>query len=314
MLIAGLCLAGGVLIYCIFFLLFDNSKNDRAAERLHALQSKQSMDAIYQLMLQEKKEKRRRESRQLIKVSKQLEDLLAMSGVRLAAKEYLYGWAAFTFIPTLILYLCGAHFLTIIAGGLVGFVIPPLFVRQSRKKRRQQFNLQLGDCLVIISNCLRSGFSFQQAMASIAEEMQPPISIEFARVLREMKFGVSLEAALEHMSERVQSDELDLMISAVLTSAQIGANLVDILEVCTSTINDRIKIKDEIRILSAQGRMSGLILSLLPAVIALILMFINPTYLTSFFESATGKAMIVLGLCMEVTGFFVIRKVVDVRY
>jgi tight adherence protein B len=314
MLLAGVCLAGSLLIFCVFCLLFDNSKNERAAERLRALQNKQDMDALYQLVLAEKKARQRREGRQIIKVSKQLEDLLAMSGVRLAAREYLCGWLGLTFLPAMILFLCGAHYLTIIAGSLVGFSIPPVLVRQSRKKRRQQFDLQLGDCLIIISNCLRSGFSFQQAMGSIAEQMQPPVSVEFARVLREMKFGVSLEAALNHMSRRMKSDELDLMISAVLTSSQIGANLVDILEVCTSTINDRVKIKNDIRVLSAQGRMSGLILSLLPVAITVFLMFLNPTYLTSFFDSNVGKIMIVFCLCMEMTGFLVIRKLVDVRY
>jgi len=237
-----------------------------------------------------------------------------MSGVRLNASEYIYGWLAFTFVPMLILYLSNAHIITVLAGGIVGFSIPPILVQRSRRSRRQQFNRQLGDCLVIMSNCLRSGFSFQQAMESIAKEMQPPISVEFSRVIREMKFGVTLEDALGHMSRRMKSDELDLLISAVLTSAQVGANLVDILEVCTATVNDRIKIKDEIRILSAQGKTSGLILSILPLIIILILMFINPTYLVSFFDTEIGKAMMAGGLVMEFLGFLVIRKIVDVRY
>ena len=125
---------------------------------------------------------------------------------------------------------------------------------------------------------------------------------------------MDLELVQSAMSRRMKSDELDLLISAVLTSAQVGANLVDILEVCTATVNDRIKIKDEIRILSAQGKTSGLILSILPLIIILILMFINPTYLVSFFDTEIGKAMMAGGLVMEFLGFLVIRKIVDVRY
>jgi len=314
MLIALACVSCAIFVYALLTLLLDTSGRDRAAARVAALQTREGPDSAYRFVQAEKKEKKRRERKKIIRVSKQLEDLLAMSGVRLNANEYIYGWLAFTFLPMLLLYLCGAHVVSVIAGGIVGFSAPPLLVRRSRAKRRQQFNRQLGDCLVIMSNCLRSGFSFQQAMESIAQEMQPPVSVEFARVIREMQFGVSMEDALGHMSGRVKSDELDLLISAVLTSAQVGANLVDILEVCTATVNDRIKIKDDIRVLSAQGRTSGAILSMLPVFIVLALMFINPDYLVSFFDTEIGKLMIVGGLLMECVGFLVIRKLVDIRY
>lgn len=314
MLLAFLCITGGIFVYAVLSAVLDTSARDRAEERLAELQSREDIDSLYQEVLREKKRKKRRDGRRIIKASKQLEDLLAMSGVRLNANEYIYSWIAFTFLPALLLYLFGANMLTVLAGAIVGFAAPPLLVRRSRNKRREQFNRQLGDSLVIMSNCLRSGFSFQQAMESIATEMQPPISTEFARVLREMRFGVGMETALGHMSSRVRSDELDLMISAVLTSTQVGANLVDILDVCTSTVGDRIKIKDDIRVMSSQGKMSGIILASLPIVITLVLMFLNPTYIQSFFETQIGKTMLAVSVVMELVGFLVIRRIVDIRY
>ncbi|MEA5050186.1 MAG: type II secretion system F family protein [Oscillospiraceae bacterium] len=308
------CVSCGVFVYAVLAAVLDTSKRDRVRERLAALESQEDLDSLYLAVLAENKAKKRRGSKQLIRISKQLEDLLAMSGVRLNANEYIYGWIGFTLLPALVLLLFRANVLTVAAGAIVGFAIPPILVRRSRNKRRQLFNQQLGESLVIMSNCLSSGFSFQQAMESIANEMQPPISTEFARVLREMKFGTSIEEALDHMAKRVWSDELELLISAVLTSAQVGANLVDILGICTETVNDRIKIKNEIRVLSAQGRMSGIILSALPIVVILMLMFINPGYISSFFETPTGRALIIAGFALEGVGFLVIQKLVDIRY
>ena len=163
-------------------------------------------------------------------------------------------------------------------------------------------------------NCIKAGFSFQQSLESIAKEMQPPISIEFEKTLREMHYGISLEEALRHMEDRVKNKDFELLVTAVLISAQVGANLSDIMEIISETIQDRLKIKAEVRVLTTSGRFSGIIIGLLPVFMILILMVLNPSYFTSFVETMIGKVMLAVSVVLEVMGFLIIKKIVDIRY
>jgi tight adherence protein B len=144
--------------------------------------------------------------------------------------------------------------------------------------------------------------------------MQPPVSTEFGRVVRELNYGATLEQALNNMSQRVNSKDFDLLISAVITSAQVGANLSEILDTISETITDRIRLREEVRVFSAQGRMSGLIIGLLPVVVLLFLMILNPTYLTDFISHPIGKLLLMLSVLLEAIGFFLINRIVDIRY
>ena len=151
-------------------------------------------------------------------------------------------------------------------------------------------------------------------MESIANEMQPPVSTEFSKTLREIHFGVPLTDALNHMVDRVKSKDLDLLVSAVLTSAQVGGNLSEILDVISETVRERIRIKAEIKILTSSGRTSGFIIGMLPVFIVLALMILNPTYFGSFAQSDTGKGMIAVSILLEATGFAVINKIINIKY
>ena len=246
--------------------------------------------------------------------SKEFSDYLAMSGIKLRATEFMYIWIALTFVPMLLIILFGGNGLTALAFLIIGFAVPPFLVNITRKKRQQTFQKQLGESLVIMSNCIKSGFTFLQAMESIANDMQPPISTEFAKVLREMRFGVNKNDALRHMVDRVKNEDLKLLVSAVLTAEQVGGNLSDILDIISNTVRDRIKIKQEIRVLTAQGKVSGFIIGLLPVFILLMVMILNPTYFKGFFGSSIGQIMIVVSVLMEAIGFFVINKIIDIEY
>lgn len=150
-------------------------------------------------------------------------------------------------------------------------------------------------------------------MEGIAQDMQPPISTEFGRVLREIHYGVKQEDALNHMVERTKNKDLELLVSAVMTSAQVGSNLSDILDTISETIRDRIKIKQEINTLTAQGRMSGLVIGLLPIFLVLAIMLMTPSYFTGFFESTLGKILLVVSIVLEVTGFVFINKIISIK-
>lgn len=310
-----LALAGALLVYSALLLVIPVSDRETVAGRIEKYMGTSNLDEIQEQVFREKLEKAQKERRSSPRLaSKELADFLGMAGVKLSATEFLYGWLGVTFLPPALILILRGNPVTALAFGIVGFILPPFLVERSRKKRQQEFNRQLGEALVVIGNSLKAGFTFQQAMEGVAKDMQPPLSTEFAVAIREMHYGVSFSDALRHMVKRVKNPDLELMVSAVLTSAQVGGNLVDILDVISLTIRDRIRIKQEIRVLTAQGRMSGLIIGLLPVFIILALMVINPAYFTDFFASRIGRIMLLISVVMEGIGFFIINKIVDIEY
>jgi len=313
MLILGIAAGGGLLAYALTILLFARPGKWRIRARMDAMARDADLENVHDAVLSEKRQEKKNKRKSRL-ISERFEDNLAMSGIRISAQEYILLWGGTTMGPILLGFLLGAQPVAILGLAIIGFAVPPVLVQRSRSQRQQLFNKQLSDALTIMSNCMRSGYSFQQAMASIAQEMQPPISAEFARVVREIQYGATMEQALTSMVARVKNKDLELLVSAVLTSAQVGANLSEILDTIAETVRDRIRMREEVRVLSAQGRMSGMIIGLLPVAVILILMVMNPTYFGAFVETSTGKMLMILCVAMECTGFFVINRIVDIRY
>ena len=313
MLIVVIAAGAALLLYSFVLICFGDTPKRRVKKRLNKLAENVELEYIHDAVLNEKKKKRRIKVKPRL-VSRRFEDSLAMAGIHISAQEFMLLWACLTLGPGLVGILVDLDLIAVLGICVVGFAVPPVMVQRSKTKQQQLFNRQLGESLTIMSNCMRSGYSFQQAMHSISKEMQPPVSTEFGRVVREINYGATLEQALDHMAQRVSSKDLDLLISAVITSARVGANLSEILDTISETVRDRIRLREEVRVLSAQGRMSGLIIGLLPVVIILILMILNPDYLTNFVQHWLGKTLLVVSVCLEIIGFFVIRRMVDIRY
>ncbi|MEA4815940.1 MAG: type II secretion system F family protein [Lachnospiraceae bacterium] len=313
MLVLFISAAGAVVVYNILWIVFDNGGKTRVKERINMLAIETDIEKIHELVLLEKKQRKIKIPKINI-ISTKLEDNLIMSGVRLNAREYLIAWFSATFLPIMLFALLEKDLVAVLAAGIIGFAIPPILVRRSKVRKQILFNKQLGEALLIMSNCIRTGYSFQQAMESVANEMQPPISTEFSWIIREISYGVPIEEAMVRMSDRVENTDLNLLISAVLTSSQVGANLSDILDTISDTIKDRIRLREEIRVLSAQGRISGVIIGLLPVVLLLFLMMLNPEYINEFVSTNLGRILLGTGLIMEIIGFMVVSKIVDVKY
>jgi len=180
-------------------------------------------------------------------------------------------------------------------------------------KRRKAFNSQLGDALILIANSLRTGYSFMQASDMVAQEMRPPISSEFARAVKEMNLGVTIEEALANLGKRINSEDLDLVLTAVLIQRQVGGNLSEVLDNIARTIRERVRIRGEIRTLTAQGRISGVIVSLLPIVLGLIIYLLNPEYVKLLFVHPFGKILLGVAGLGQVIGILVIRRIVDIE-
>lgn len=199
-------------------------------------------------------------------------------------------------------------------GGLIlGYLLPRAYLSRRQKDRQKRFVGQIADSLTLISNSLKAGYSFLQAMELVAQEMPPPISVEYRRVLKEVSLGVPTETSLEALARRVGSDDMDLVVTCVLIQRQVGGNLADVLDTIAFTIRQRIRIKGEIKTLTAQGRFSGLIVSLLPFALAGLVSVINPTYMKLLFTHPLGRPMLMVAFVSELVGIFVIRQITDIE-
>ncbi len=245
--------------------------------------------------------------------TKKIETELMKADIPLRGEEY---------IMMNVLLVAGLSFIALVGtrnavlawfGGIAGFIVPKILVSRLKAKRIQKFNSQIGDALVVMSNSLRAGFSFLQSMEMVSREMPNPISEEFAHALREMNLGTPTEEALVNLTKRIDSEDIDLVITAVLIQRQVGGNLAEVLDSISHTIRERIRIKGEIKTLTAQGRVSGIIVGVLPVVIGLILSLINPSYIGVLFTNPIGWAFIVAGIISQTVGIALIKKTVDIK-
>lgn len=202
-------------------------------------------------------------------------------------------------------------------GGLVGALAMPaagwFWLKAYIQKRRQAFADQLGDTLVMMANALRAGFSFNQSMALIGKSMTPPVSEEFTKAVTEMQLGATAEDAVRHLAERVQSKDFDLVAMALLIQRQVGGNLAEILNIVAHTIDDRIRIKREINVLTAQGRLSGWVLVGLPFAFVGLMTWISPDYMKPLFTTSIGHLLLGGGIFMDFLGLLVIKRLVHIE-
>jgi tight adherence protein B len=199
--------------------------------------------------------------------------------------------------------------------GVIGFFLPPIYVLRLQRKRLVNFNNQLGDMLNLMVNGLRAGYSTMQAMEAVSKELPAPMSTEFQRVVQEMQLGISMEESLEHLLRRINSDDLDLVITALNVQREVGGNLAEILDVISYTIRERVRIQGEIAALTAQGRATAWVISLLPVVLMLLLYLLNRPYFMQFFNPETracGIPMLIVAGVMVIAGFAIVQKVVNI--
>jgi len=251
---------------------------------------------------------------------------LARADLKLTVAEY---WSLVVIsiigVAALAWLIYGGFFMPLI-GAVVGFFLPRFYVKFRQRRRLKNFNDQLGDGIQLMANGLRAGYSLLQAMNSVADEMPPPISVEFGRVVREIGLGVDMERAFNNLLRRVPSDDLDLMVTAINVQSEVGGNLAEILEIIGFVIRERIRIKGEIQVLTAQGQISGYVISVLPLVLGLILYAMNQEYMGRMIftcesrnlapevdcSQPCGWIMIGAGLISIAVGFFAIQKIIDI--
>ena len=195
-----------------------------------------------------------------------------------------------------------------LSGAVVGSIIPAIVVKQLERLRRQKFAAQIVDGLMILSSSLKAGLSLMQSFETLVEEMPAPISQEFGLVMRQMQMGVSLEQAIGDMKRRMQLDELDLVVTAMLVARESGGDLTITFSRVITTIQERNKLIGRVKALCIQGKLQGVIMSLLPILFGLFVYKMTPGFFDIFFTDNIGKFLFGYAIVSEILGIFFIRK------
>ncbi|HVB76842.1 MAG TPA: type II secretion system F family protein [Candidatus Nitrosotalea sp.] len=242
-----------------------------------------------------------------------LAEQLAKADLKLRTSEFLMIQVGAVCLLALVGLLRFGVGIQMIVLGIAGYFVPGFWVRRRMAARLKAFNDQLGDTLVLLSNALKAGYSFAQAIDTVAKNATPPISIEFARAVREMNLGGSVDEALQNMTRRIESADFDLLVTAVAIHRSVGGNLAEILDNIAHTIRERVRIKGEIKTLTAQASASGTLITFLPIVLGLFMYLVTPTYFKPMTQSFIGWAMLGFAAFLIFIGNLIIRRVVAIE-
>lgn len=196
---------------------------------------------------------------------------------------------------------------------ILAYQAPILWVNWRKAKRRSNFDLQLPDTLQLVTNSLRSGFSFPKAIEVAAQSSAPPMSKELGVVLRETNLGMAIDTALHNMSRRVESPDFDIVVSAYLIQREVGGNLAVVMEKVADTVRQRIRLRGEISVLTAQGKFSGFVVGLLPVAVFVVLLVCSPGYFDPLLKNTRGQLFLGLAVFLQLIGVLTIKKVITVK-
>lgn len=292
-------------------------RNRRVKQRLNALTSETETEEeiSYPILRDDKLSEIPTMNRILSKFrfSKNLQRLIDQAGVPMKAGALVLGMLSLAGL----VYLLALNFLNsfplALATALVAGSLPYLYIQKRRKRRREEFESLLPEAVDLITNALKSGFSLESAFSMVAREIPDPVGIEFAVAFEEQNLGATLSEALSNMAKRVESEDLGLLITALLIQKKSGGNLTEILEKIANTIRERFRLKREVKTFTAHGRFSGYILVLLPIIMAVGIVMINPEYLKILLVERVGKYLLGAAVIMQLVGIWIIRRIVNIR-
>ncbi len=212
----------------------------------------------------------------------------------------------------LVMLLLGRLLFACVAAGFAA-VAPLIIISRMRSKRLALFGEQLPDALDLIRAALQAGHGFVSALQVVADEFPDPIAGELREVAEEMRLGLSMREALYHLMERMNDPNLPILTVGVLITQEVGGNLAEVLNNVSYTIRERFKLIRETRVMTAQGRLSGLVLTALPFLVAVGLFFLNPSYFLPMLQTRTGLMMIGYALMSLLMGHLFIQRIVRIR-
>lgn len=211
------------------------------------------------------------------------------------------------------LYMGFGFVIMVVLTGAIGFMLPNIYLSFMAQRIKSLLSKQVGDFILLLSNYLRAGHSFIRSVELVSWELQSPLADELKVFVKDMNLGASFNEALDSLNKRTNDEDLGLVITAIQIHHQIGGNLSEILDNINHTIRERIRLKGEIRTLTAQGRMTAIIISLLPVVVAVLISLTSPDFMKGLFTDSMGQALLMVAIALEITGIIIIRKVIRIE-
>lgn len=226
----------------------------------------------------------------------------------------IFAWIILIIVIPMIENLLGFGLLAILLTIAFAAIGPMLYLRAKKKKRQNLFEKQLPNAIDIICNALKAGYTFQFSLNNVTKELEDPIAEEFLMAYRETQYGASLSDALEHMAKRTSSSDTELLNVAVSVQTNVGGNMIEILQNISRTLVAKHELEEEIKVKTASGKLTGILLAVLPIFLLAALSFLNKEYVALFFTNRVGILMLAFSALWELIGFLFIRKILNVKY
>jgi tight adherence protein B len=243
-----------------------------------------------------------------------LDRLITESGLKLTVGGFVLMVAVAGLGAGMLAWLATRLWFISVLVGLIAAVLPYLYVSYVRAARLRTFEEQFPEAIDLISRALRAGHAFTTGLGMVADEIPKPVGEEFRRLYDEQNFGMSLPDAMKAMAKRVPVLDARFFVTAVLTQRESGGNLSEVLDNLASVMRERFKLKRQIRVISAHGRISAWILSCLPPALALVLFLLSPNFMRILWEDPLGLRLVVLAIVLQVTGTIIISRLVRIEY
>ena len=238
---------------------------------------------------------------------------LARANLKITVTEYIMIHVVVMALVALLVFLVTGNLISCLVLGFISMLLPRLYVDLRKRRRLNAFNNQLADTCNMLTNALRSGYSLLQAMEMVGREGPSPTAEEFQRVVREVGLGLTPEQGLANLVRRVDSDDLDLMVTAINVQHEVGGNLAQVLDSIGRTIRERVRVKGEIKTLTSQVSCSGNVVSMLPVALTILLYLLNAEYISTLFEMSWVLCLPATAVGGIVAGWTVMRRITQIE-
>ena len=242
------------------------------------------------------------------RMSQKLYHLLAISGLNVPVSVFIFADLCWGFMVLLITYLLSKSQGTAVVTGLIAGVVPYWMLAMNKKKYIATFTNQFPEALIMMRNALRAGQSIQSSFEIVASEANKPVCTEFSRLIREVELGSNLHEALNLLYKRIQTLDLRIFVLGIFIQQEVGGNLSELLDHIEKTIRERLTLSNEMNALTAQGKMSAIVIIAIPIVLTLAISVLNPQYMQPLYNTEGGKKLLYTAIVLQVIGAAIIRK------
>jgi tight adherence protein B len=243
----------------------------------------------------------------------ELQKMLAQGGLEMRAGNFLGVSALAAVAAAVVAYILSRRSEVTWIAVLIGAVLPYAYASVRRNKRFEKFEELFPEAIDTLARAVRAGHAFTTALEMITAEVAEPVAGEFRQLFEEQKFGMPVRDALMNLTDRVPLVDVKFFVTAVMLQRETGGNLAEILDNLSYVIRERFKIQRQVRVYTAQGRLTMALLMGMPPIIVVVMLAVNPSFIHPLFADPIGHTLLVAGICLQTVGYFVIRKIIRIR-